>query len=69
MSGLHGERHAYAERRQCHHRCRADADGHHLLEDRRDFKKLSGKRRDQNPVEQTQIKLEIVFQLPFEGAE
>ena len=53
MSGLHGERHTYAERRQRHHGCRAHADGHHLPEDRRDLKKLPGKRRNQNPVEQT----------------
>ena len=69
MSGLHGERHTYAERRQRHHRCRAHTDGHHLPEDRRDLEKLPGKRRNQNPVEQTQIKLEIVFHLPFERAE
>jgi hypothetical protein len=30
---------------------------------------LPGKRGNQNPVEQTQIKLEIVFHLPFERAE
>jgi hypothetical protein len=40
-----------------------------LPEDRRDLKKLPGKRRNQNPVEQTQIKLEIVFHLPLERAE
>jgi len=68
MSGLHRERYANAERRQCHHRCRAHADGHHLSEDRTDFEELSGKWRDHNPVKQTQIKLEIVFHLPFERA-
>jgi len=33
-----------------------------LPEDRRDFEKLPSKGRDQNPVEQAEIKLEIVFQ-------
>jgi hypothetical protein len=33
-----------------------------LPKDRRDFEKLSGERRDQNPVEQAEIKLEVVFQ-------
>ena len=69
MSGLHRERYTYAKRRQCHHRCRAHADGHHLPEDRPDFEKLPGKRRNQNPVKHTQIKLEIVFHLPLERAE
>jgi hypothetical protein len=53
MSSLHRERYANAERRQCHHWRRAHADGHHLPEDRTDFEKLPGKRRNQNPVEQT----------------
>jgi len=40
-----------------------------LPEDWSDFEKLPGQRRNQNPVEQTQIKLEIVFHLPSERAE
>src|SRR5437867_840853 len=62
MRCLHGERHTYAKRRQRDHRRRAHTDEHHLPEDGRDFEKLSGKRRDQNPIEQADIKLEIVFQ-------
>jgi hypothetical protein len=34
-----------------------------LSEDRRDFEKLTGERRDQNPVEQTEIKLDVIFQI------
>ena len=62
MGGLHGQRHAHAERCQRDHRRRAHSDEHHLPKDRRDFEKLSGERRDQNPVEQAEIKLEVVFQ-------
>jgi hypothetical protein len=34
-----------------------------LSEDWRDFEKLTGKRRNQNPVEQTEIKLDVIFQI------
>jgi hypothetical protein len=33
-----------------------------LAENGRDFEKLAGKRRDQNPVKQTEIKLDVPFQ-------
>jgi hypothetical protein len=33
-----------------------------LPEDRRDFEKLPGERRNQNPVEQTKVELEVFFQ-------
>ena len=62
MGGLHGQRYAHAERGQGDHRRRAHPDKHHLPEDRRDFEKLTGEWRDQNPVEQAEIKLEVVFQ-------
>src|SRR5437899_822065 len=62
MRCLHGERHTNAKRRQRDHRRRAHTDEHHLSKDRCDFEKLSGKRRDQNPIEQADIKLKIVFQ-------
>jgi len=38
-----------------------------LPEDRRDFEELARKRRDQNPIKQTQVKLEIVFQNAVRG--
>jgi hypothetical protein len=62
MRGLHGERHAYAECCQGNHRRCAHSDKDHLPENRRDFEKLSAKRRNQNPIKQAGIKLEIVFQ-------
>jgi len=62
MGRLHRQSHAYAKRRQRNHRRRAHADENHLPEDRRDFEKLTGKRRNQNPVKQADVKLEIVFQ-------
>ena len=62
MSCLHGERDTHAECCQRDHRRRAHADEHHLPEDRRDFEKLPGKWRDQNPIEQAEIKLDVVLQ-------
>ena len=62
MRGLHGQRYAHAECGQRDHRRRAHADEYHLPKDRRDFEKLAGEWRNQNPVEQAEIKLEIVFQ-------
>jgi monoterpene epsilon-lactone hydrolase len=69
MGRLHCQRHANTECRQRHHRRGADTDEHHLPEDWRDLEKLPGKGRNQNPVEQTEIKLEIIFHLPLERAE
>jgi hypothetical protein len=40
-----------------------------LPEDRPDLEKLPGKRRNQNPVEQIEIKLDVIFHLPLERAE
>jgi hypothetical protein len=62
MRGLHGERHADAERRQRNHWSCAHADEHHLPKDRRDFEQLAFERCDQNPVEQTEVEFEVVFQ-------
>ena len=62
MSCLHGQRYAHAEGCQRDHRRGAHPDEHHLPENRPDFEKLPLERRDQNPVEQAEIKLEIVFQ-------
>jgi len=63
MGGLHGQRHANAKRRQRDHRRSAHSNEDHLSEDRRDLEKLSGERRDQNPVEQAEIKLDVIFQI------
>ena len=62
MGGLHGQRYAYAECCKGDHRRSAHPDEHHLPKDRSDFEKLPGEWRNQNPVEQAEIKLEIVFQ-------
>src|SRR5207237_5751830 len=51
-----------AKRGQRHHRGRAHADENHLPENLGDTKKLAGKRRDEHPVEQTQIQAQIIFQ-------
>src|SRR5207302_1372510 len=44
------------------HWCGPDADEHHLAKNRAEFEKLAGERGDEHPVEQTKIKLEIIFQ-------
>jgi hypothetical protein len=62
MGGLHRQCHAYTERRECYHRRCAHAYENHLPEDRRDPEKLTRERRNENPVEQTEIELEIIFQ-------
>jgi hypothetical protein len=62
MGGLQGQRYPHAERGQGDHRRSAHPDEHHLPEDRRDFEKLPGEWRDQDPIEQAEIKLEVVFQ-------
>jgi hypothetical protein len=62
MSCLHRQRDANTERCECDHWRRAHTDGYHLPEDRRDLEKLSGERRNKNPVEQTKIKLKVIFQ-------
>ena len=63
MRSLHGKRHAHAERRQRDHRRGAHPDENHLPEDRPDLEKLACKRRNENPVEQTEIKSEVIFHL------
>ena len=63
MGSLHGQRYTHAERCQRNHRRSAHPDENHLPEDRCDFEKLTGERRDQNPVEQTEIKLDVIFQI------
>ena len=68
MRGLHGERHANAERGERDHRRRAHADEHHLPEDRRELEELSLERRDQDPVKQASVEPEIIFQVTLEGA-
>src|SRR5205814_9236096 len=56
--------HAHAECGQRNHRRCAHTYEHHLPEDRRDFEKLAGKRRNQNPIKQAEIKLYVIFQGP-----
>jgi hypothetical protein len=63
MGSLHGQRYTHAERCQRNHRRSAHPDEDHLPENRRDFEKLTGEGRDQNPVEQTEIKLDVTFQI------
>src|SRR6476469_7698020 len=62
MRSLHCKRHAHAESRQRYHRRGAHTYENHLPEDRRDLEKLTRERRNENPVKQTEIKLEIIFQ-------
>jgi len=69
MRGLHRQRHAHTKCRQRYHWRRADTDENHLPEDRRNLEELPGERRNQNPVEQTEIKLEIVSHLQIQRAE
>src|SRR5438270_10188780 len=69
MRSLHRQRHSHTECCQRHHRRRSHTDEHHLAKDRADFEKLTGKRRNQNPVEQTEVKLDIIFHLALERAE
>src|ERR1700751_2897343 len=61
MSCLHRQRVANTKRCECHHRGSAHTDGYHLPEDRPDLEKLTRERRNENPVEQTEIELEIIF--------
>src|SRR5512140_2705007 len=69
MGRLHGQRHSNTEGRQRNHRRCTYSDEHHLPEDRPDLEKLPGERRNQNPVKQTEIKLDVIFHLPLERAE
>ena len=69
MRSLHRQRHANAECRQRYHGRCAHTDGNHLPEDRRDLEKLAPERRNKNPVEQTQIELEIIFQSEGRGCD
>ena len=62
MGSLHRECHAYAESSQCYHRRGAHPDENHLPEDRPNLEELTGEGRNENPVQQTEIKLEIIFQ-------
>src|SRR5437868_15452296 len=62
MGCLHGQGHADTERGQRHHWCGPYSDEHHLSKNWRQFEKLSSERGDEHPVEQTKIKLEIIFQ-------
>src|SRR3954470_23379190 len=61
MRRLHGQSHAHAECGESDHRCRAHSDKHHLPEDRREFEELAFERRDEYPIQQTRVELEIVF--------
>ena len=61
MRRLHRQRHTNAKCRERDHWRSAHTDSYHLPEDRSDFEKLSGERRNKNPIEQTEIKLEIIF--------
>jgi hypothetical protein len=67
MRSLHRKRHAHAESRQRYHRRGAHTDENHLPEDRRDLEKLTRERRNKNPIEQTKIELEIIFQSESRG--
>jgi len=67
MSSLHRERHAHAESRQRDHRRGADPYENHLPKDRRDLEKLARERRNKNPVKQTKIELEVIFQSEARG--
>ena len=69
MRGLHRQCHAYTERRERNHWRRPDTDKYHLPKDRRNFEKLPRKGRNQNPVEQAEVKSEVVFQSQFDRAE
>jgi hypothetical protein len=62
MRSLHRKRYAHAKSRQRYHRRSAHTYKNHLPEDRRDLEKLTRERRNEDPVEQTQIELEIIFQ-------
>ena len=62
MRGLHGERHADAERRKRNHGRRPHADKHHLPEDRRELEELPLERCDQDPVKEARVEPEKVFQ-------
>src|SRR6266480_2134994 len=62
MGCLHGQGHADTERGQRHHWCGPYSDEHHLAKNRAEFEKLAGERGNEHPVEQTKIKLEIIFQ-------
>ena len=69
MRSLHRKRHAHAESRQGDHRRGAHTYENHLPEDRRDLEKLTRERRNENPVKQTEIKLDIIFHLLVSRAE
>jgi len=69
MRCLHGKRYAYAERRQRDHRRGAHPDKDHLPEDRRNLEKLPRERRNENPIQQTEIKSDVIFHLLLSRAE
>ena len=69
MRSLHRKRHAHAKSRQRYHRRGAHTYENHLPKDRRDLEKLTRERRNENPVEQTKIELDVVFHLSCERAE
>src|SRR4029077_21087382 len=64
---LHRKRHAHAESRQRYHRRGAHTYENHLPKNRRELEKLASKRRNKNPIEQTKIELEIIFQSESRG--
>ena len=69
MRSLHRKCYAHAESRQRYHGRGAHTYENHLPEDRRDLEELTRERRNENPVEQTEIKLDVVFHLPIKRAE
>src|SRR5438552_18366383 len=62
MSGLHGQRHADTERCERDHWRRTHTDEHHLPKNRRHLEHLAGKGRDEHPIKETEIKLEVILQ-------
>ena len=69
MRSLHRKCYAHAESRQRYHGRGAHTYENHLPEDRRDLEELTREWRNENPVEQTEIKLDVVFHLPIKRAE
>src|SRR4051812_30108535 len=62
MRRLHGQGHANTEGGEGNHRRGPNPDEHHLAKNRRDLEELAAEGRDQQPVQQIEIKLDVVLQ-------
>ena len=62
MGRLHGKCDTHTARGQCHHGRRPDADKDHLPKNRRQFEHPARKRRDEQPVKQAEIELDVIVQ-------